>query len=172
MQLICCTKKLQKEMGIGAKDMVASESESSGLGPWHANLIYVDRRKSVLFTNDATLFNFLVPDIPRSLIRDPGRLFRDNLQCVLAEEGFSEAQVEKVLEQYQDIAFSGSRSRSVLGSMNEIAFCYKYAMMMSGGGIYGCDFPGIIKNQNRMLMGAPDYRYPIEALRTLCLSVE
>jgi|SRR5665648_411890 len=171
MQLICCTKKLQKEMGIGAKDMVPSESESSGLGPWHANLIYIDRRKSVLFVNDATLFNFLVPDIPRSLIRDLGRLFRDNLQCVLAEEGFSEAQVEKILEQYQDIAYSGSRSRSVLGSMNEIAFCYKYAMM-SGGGIHGCDFPGIIKNQNRMLMGAPDYRYPIEVLRAQCLSEE
>lgn len=165
MQLICCTKKLQKEMGIGAKDLVATEFESQGLGPWHANLIYINRRKCVLFVNDATLFNFLVPDIPRSLIRDLGRVFRNNLQCVLAEEGFAEAQIENILDEYQDIAYSGSRSRSILGSMNEIAFGYKYAML-SGGGVHGCDFPGIIKKQNRTLIGAPDYKHPIETLRS------
>lgn len=140
------------------------ESKSTGLGPWHANLIYIERRKCVLFVNDATLFNFLAPDIPRSLIRDLGRLFRNNLRCVLGEEDFSEAQAEKILEEYHDIAYSRSKSRSVLGSMNEIAFGYKYAML-SGGGVHGYDFPGIIKNQNRTLLGAPDYKYPIETLR-------
>ena len=171
MQLIGCTKKLQKEMGLGVKDLATFEPDDSGLGPWTANLIFVNRRKCILFVNDKTLFNFLVPDVPRQQIRELDRMFRGWLSCVLAEESFTEAQIETILSEYNEIGYSSTKSRSVLGSMNEIAFCYKYAMM-SGGGVHGCDFPGIIKNQNRMLMGAPDYHYPIEVLRAQCLSEE
>ena len=59
MQLIRCTKKLQKAMGLKEADLVRHEPEFSFLGSWHANLIHIDRRKCVLFTNDKTLFNFL-----------------------------------------------------------------------------------------------------------------
>ena len=89
MQLIGCTKKLQKEMGLGVKDLATFEPDDSGLGPWTANLIFVNRRKCILFVNDKTLFNFLVPDVPRQQIRELDRMFRGWLSCVLAEESFT-----------------------------------------------------------------------------------
>ena len=58
MQLIRCTKKLQKEMGLKQSDLCAEEPCFSYLGSWHVNLIHFDRRKCVLFVNDKTLFNF------------------------------------------------------------------------------------------------------------------
>ena len=63
MQLIRCTKKLQKEMGLKSSDLCTEEPRFSYLGSWHANLIHIDRRKCVLFVNDKTLFNFTESNI-------------------------------------------------------------------------------------------------------------
>ncbi len=57
MQLIRCTKKLQKEMGLKQSGLCTEEPRFLYLGPWHANLIHIDRRKCILFVNDNTLFN-------------------------------------------------------------------------------------------------------------------
>ena len=75
MQLIRCTKKLQKEMGLKPSDLCAEEPRFSYHGPWHANLIHIDQRKCVLFVNDKTLFNFIVPDLSKAQIRDLDKLF-------------------------------------------------------------------------------------------------
>ncbi|MEA3414914.1 MAG: hypothetical protein U9R02_01980 [Thermodesulfobacteriota bacterium] len=91
MQLIRCTKKLQKEMGLKKVELAESEPKFSFLGSWHANLLHIDRRKCALFVNDKTLFNFLVPDVSRSQIRKLDSLFKGYLECVLSEEGFSKA---------------------------------------------------------------------------------
>lgn len=163
MQLIGCTKKLQKEMGLNPKDLSMLEPEDSGLGSWTANLIFVNRRKCILFVNDKTLFNFLVPDVLRQQIRELAEMFRGFLSCELTEEGYSKAQIDKMLEEYREIGFSNTKSRSVLGSMNDLAHMYKF-YMQSGGGTHGYDFPEIIKRMNRTPMGSLSYKLPIEAL--------
>ncbi len=75
MQLIKCTKKLQKEMGLKKNDISENEPKESCLGSWHANLIYIDGKKCVLFANDKTLFNFIVPNIPRVQIKELSKVF-------------------------------------------------------------------------------------------------
>ena len=65
MPLIRCTRKLQKEMGLTPADLVDDEPRFSYLGSWHANLLYIERKKCVLVANDKTLFNFLMPDLTR-----------------------------------------------------------------------------------------------------------
>jgi hypothetical protein len=166
MQLIKCTKKLQKEMGLKEADLVRHEPDVSLLGPWHANLIHIDRKKCVLFINDKTLFNFLVPDVVRSQLRDIDKLFRNWLECILSEEGFVAALKEKILSEYQEIGYADSSSKSVLGSMNDLAFHYKY-LVLSGGGVHSYQVPEIIRKLNRMPMGALGYQYSIDALKAL-----
>lgn len=163
MQLIGCTKKLQKELGLDAKDLATFEPDDSGLGPWTANLIFMNRRKCILFVNDKTLFNFLVPDVLRKQIRELGCMFRGWLSCELAEEGYLKAQREEILNEYQEVGYSNTRRRSVLGSMNDLAFMYKYSIQSSGG-LHSPHFPEIIKEMNRTPMGSLGYRLPIEAL--------
>ena len=164
MQLIRCTKKLQKEMGLKLSDLCTEEPRFSYLGPWHANLIYINRRKCVLFANDRTLFNFIVPDVSRENIRELEKLFTSYLSCILADEGFAEADRERILSEYDEIGFANTNSKSVLGSMNDLAFHYKYSILESGG-VHSPAVPGIIRQLNRMPMSAIKEVFPIEALK-------
>lgn len=166
MQLIRCTGKLQKEMGLKASDLSNAEPSDSCLGPWHANLIYIDRRKCVLFVNDRTLFNFIVPDVSRPQIRNLANMFRENLQAVVASEGFSPAVQLAIRAEYREVAFAKSSSKSVLGSMNDLAFHYTYHVLEAGG-VHSPMIPDIIKQLNRMPMGPLEYVYAIEELKSL-----
>lgn len=164
MQLIRCTKKLQKEMGLKPSDLCTEEPCFSYLGPWHANLIYIDRRKCLLFANDRTLLNFIVPDVSRENIRELDKLFTSYLSCILADESFEEADRERILSEYGEIGFANTNSKSVLGSMNDLAFHYKYSILESGG-VHSPAVPEIIRRLNRMPMSAIKEVFPIEALK-------
>jgi hypothetical protein len=154
-------------MGLKEADLARHEPDVSLLGPWHANLIYIDRKKCVLFTNDKTLFNFLVPDVARGQLKELDKLFRSWLECIVSDEGFDFELKEKILSEYQEIGYSDTTSKRVLGSMNELAFHYKH-MILSGGGVHSYQVPEIIRKLNRMPMGALGYQYSIEALKASC----
>lgn len=168
MQLIRCTKKLQKEMGLTKTLLTDDEPTFSYLGPWHANLIYIDRRKCILLVNDKTLLNFIIPDVSRAQIKHLPELFRSLLVCVLAEENIPESVRHKILAEYTDIGFTNTNSKSVLGSMNDLAFHYEHHIL-SEGGIHSHAIPGIISKLNHMPMGAIEYAYSIDALKKLYL---
>jgi len=171
MQLIRCTKKLQKEMGLKQSDLCVEEPRFSHLGQWHANLIYIDRRKCVLFVNDKTLSNFIVPDLSRAQIRSLDKLFMTYLGCVLADAGIAEVDMAKIVAEYDSVEFANTNSKSVLGSMNELAFHYKLSIHEAGG-VHSPAVPEIIRRLNRMPMGTLDYAFPVEALRALYQTVE
>ena len=166
MQLIRCTKKLQKEMGLKAAALSTSEPAFSHLAGWHANLIFIHRRKCVLFVNDKTLFSFIIPDVSRALLKELSRLFASHLACVLADEDFSAPVREKILGEYANIEYANTNNKSVLGSMNDLAYHYQ-SYILSEGGVHSCGIPSIIKQLNRMPMGALNYALPIEALKKL-----
>ena len=171
MQLIRCTKKLQKEMALKQSDLCEEEPHFSYLGPWHANLIHIDRRKCGLFVNDKTLFNFIVPDLSKAQIRDLDKLFKSYLSCVLADAGIPDADRNRILSEYDEVGYANTNSKSVLGSMNDLAFHYKYSIQEAGG-VHSQAVPGIIRRLNRMPMGALKYVFPIEGLRALYQTAE
>jgi hypothetical protein len=154
------------EMGLKQSDLCAEEPRFSFLDPWHANLIHIDRRKCVLFVNDKTLFNFIAPDVARAQIRELDTLFKGYLSCVLADEGVAEADRDRILSEYDEVGFANTNSKSVLGSMNDLAFHYKYSILEAGG-VHSPAVPGIIRRLNRMPMGSLKYVFPIEALRAM-----
>lgn len=166
MQIIRCTAKLRKEMGIKDSNLFCGDVVHGVLGPWHANLIYINRQKCVLFVNDTTLFNFIVPDVKRAEIRDLHRLFLGFLHPVLAQEGFSQSQRKVLASEYAEVVYGATSSKSVLGSMNELAFNYKHWIALTNG-LHSAEIPEIISKMNHMPMGALKYAYPIDALRQL-----
>jgi len=119
-----------------------------------------------LFVNDKTLFNFIVPDVSRAQIRELDNLFKGHLSCVLADAGISEAERGRILSEYDEVGFTNTNSKSVLGSMNDLAFHYKYSIQEAGG-VHSPAVPGIIRRLNRMPMGALKYVFPVEALKAL-----
>lgn len=153
-------------MGLKQSDLCDEEPRFSYLGPWHANLVHIDRRKCVLFVNDKTLFNFIAPEVPRASIRELDKLFKSYLSCVLADEGIAEADRTRILSEYDETGFANTNSKSVLGSMNELAFHYKYNILEVGG-VHNPAVPGIIRQLNRIPMRAIKEVFPIEALRVM-----
>ena len=167
MQLIRCTAKPQKEIGLKKSDLVEANPPFSFLGQWHSNLIYINRRKCILFVNDKTLFNFIVPDMPRSEIRKLDEMFRLNFRCVLFAEGFSDELVEKALKEYASIQYVKSNDRGVLGSANDLAFHYEHGILRCGG-VHSAEIPSIIHRLNRMPMSKKvGYIWPAEEIRKL-----
>ncbi|MDA0740239.1 MAG: hypothetical protein O2999_15115 [Nitrospirae bacterium] len=166
MQFIRCTGKLLKEAGFKPNAFQRDESRFSFLGQWHANLIYIDGRKSVIFVNDRTLFNFIAPDINRAQIRELPKLFESCLSCVISSEAFPENVKYRILGEYEDIGLAKSSSRSVLGALNNLAFHYKNSIL-NAGGVHSWKIPDIIHQMNRMPMQPIKYQFPIEEIRTL-----
>lgn len=166
MQLLRCTAKLLKEAGVKPVDLQTKEPPFSFLGSWHANLVFIDGRKSVLFVNDRTLFNFILPDVNRARIRQLPELFLAALSCVISDEDLPDAVKRKILDEYETVALAKSSNRSVLGSSNDLAYRYKQNIL-DAGSVHSWRIPDIIRQLNRMPFQALDFAFPIDELRNL-----
>ena len=165
MLQIRCTQKLLKEIGIKDVSLIEVETHCDKFGDWYANLLYISRRKCVLFTNEKTLYSFLIPRVKRSSLTRLHELFLSELQINLFSEGFDHTVVTDLPKKYRDFGIARTRSRSVLGSMTDFALQLKYIFMDREGP----DSSNIIEiNQriNRVPMKAIGYKYSIERLRT------
>ena len=164
MQLLRCTKKLQKEIRLKKEEIQIEDGHSSCLGSWHANLFFIDRHRCILFTSDKTLFNFVVLDIPKAELQALAAVFKYHLGCVLGDdEDITEDVRQKILSEYTEIGYANTNNRRVLGSMNELIFQYEHGIITNGG-VHSAVVPSLIKQLNRIPMGAIDYQYPIDAL--------
>ena len=153
-------------MGLRPADLSREAPDSSPLGAWHANLLYIDRRKCVLFTNDRTLFNFIVPGVKRAEIRKLDALFLSWLPSVLNGERLPGGLVEQIMAESAHVVYGSACDRSVLGSMNDLAFHYKF-LVHDAGGVHSAEVPGIIRKLNHMPMRALQYILPVEELKAL-----
>ena len=158
MQVIHCTKKLLAELGaLGSK--MPPEHASGVLGPWHANLIRIERRKCILFTNDRTLYSFLIPGYKKR--DDFHELFLVNLNDNLSVEGFGKGEILKALDEYCDIAIVPTANRSVRSSMNDLAKQVEF-LVHRAGGLEKADLLRVNMILNRVPMGALKYRLPVD----------
>jgi hypothetical protein len=163
MAILRCTKKLLNELKIKSP---AETNDTSELGSWHANLLRIDRRKCVLFTHDTTLYSFLVPGLRKPQFQNFRDVFGQNLFKRLRLENFSQEYIEVVLDEHLDISISKTNNRSVLGSMNDLAYQIRYKIS-SGGGLNYMDLDKMNHYLNRIPMGAIEETYSIDALSNL-----
>ncbi len=162
MQLIRCTQKLLKELAVPP---VAIDNPPGTLGPWHANLLRIQRRKCVLFTNDSTLYSLFVPGLRKADFEQLPQVFGQSLFRALRLEDFSQQQIEVVLDEIEDLHFAKTNSRSVLGSMNDLAHQLTW-IIDSMGGLDECSVDEVNHEINREPMSAIDpHVYSIYALR-------
>ncbi|MGV3724154.1 MAG: DUF6933 domain-containing protein [Actinomycetota bacterium] len=126
MALTRCTKLLLAH--LPPHDAGLSVVGTRGvLGDWYAHLLILDRRKWLLFTNEETLFSFTVPYVRRPELKHFFLLFRDHLRSNLEAASCSVEIAAQLLADYDQLTVTNTDSRSVLGSMNDIAFrlqCY------------------------------------------------
>jgi hypothetical protein len=160
MAIIRCTTKLLNE--LGAKPTSAPD-QLPGLCDWHANLLRLERKKYVLFTNDQTLYSLLVHWIKTPRSEDFLVRFRLGLFQSLTSEGFADVQVEYVLSEHTQVMITKTNSRSVLGSMNDLAFQIKSLIRMSK--LADVDLSEINRQLNRIPMSAIKYNVSIDEMK-------
>jgi hypothetical protein len=165
MRIIHCTQKLLKEMEN--PPLVDIHADTEGVGNWYANIIRIDRKKCLLFTNEKTLYSFLIPNVRKANLRNIVDEFLVNLSFNLQAEGFGLDVVSKIMQEYQDIGFAKTASKKILGSMNQIAFEWEVRVQMKEG-LENIRVLEINKEMNKTLRSnqmGKEYFYPIEALR-------
>ena len=160
MLTLQCTQKLLKEL----KADISPVKDMDPISLWHANLLTLDRRKCVLFTNDQTRYSILVPVLKKPDFQHLGEVFLDNLFRCMLNDGIDQKGVERVLDSCSSHCFTKTTSRSVLGTMNEIAF-YIECWLAEVGGLRNTDISKLNMDINRMPIKPLDYGYSVDALR-------
>jgi len=110
------------------------------------------------------LYSFLIPHVKKANLKNIVDEFMINLSFNLQHEGFSLDVIAKVMSEYKDIGFAKTASRKVLGSMNELAFQYE-VLIMGKEGLGNVKTLELNHTINRTIMGAIQYKHPIEALK-------
>ena len=169
MVYIGCTQKLAKEF----KDCLGSAegAAQNGIHGWHANLYHFYRRKSVLLVNDETRFALFLPGFRKPEFQGFESLFRDNLKHELIRFGISKGLAAKALLALGPMTLGKTHSRSVLGTMNDMAFCIEVQMNRLGG-LPGNDneLGWVSKSINEMPCNSKDrrgYFIPADAMKKL-----
>ena len=160
MTIIKCTTKLLNELGVKPAN---APDQPSSLCDWHANMLWLDRKKYVLFTNDQTLYSLFVPwnKSPRST--DIMERFRFGLLKSLMSEGLAEVQIKYLLSEHAQITITKTNSRSVLGSMNDLTIQIKSMILVSDG--LDVNFSEVNRQLNRIPMSAIKYQVSIDELK-------
>lgn len=153
-------------MGTHPIETPSSESPE-GLGNWYANLLRIDRRKCLIFTNEKSLYTFFIPTVTKESLKNIIDEFLFNLNMNLQAEGFPLEVIIKVMQEYTDIGFAKTASRKVLGSMNEFAFEYEYLINHRYEGIEKVRILAVNKEVNLTIMKGIKYLHPIEALKNV-----
>jgi hypothetical protein len=166
MRIIHCTRKLIKELDVPLVEPDKIPLHTEGIGNWYANLLRIDRRKCLLFTNEKSLFTFLIPKALKANLKNIEDEFLIHLNYNLQNEGFGLDVINKIMQEYQEIGFAKTMSKSVLGSMNDLTYHYEFQIMREGG-IVNIRILHLNKEINRTPMGTLKYKYPIEALKNL-----
>ena len=166
MRILHCTRKLLKELDVPLVEPDKIPQPTEGLGNWYANLLRIDRRKCLIFTNEKSLYTFLIPKVLKANLKDIEQEFLINLSYNLQYEGFGLDVINRVMQEYQEIGFAKTYSRQVLGSMNQLAFEYE-VLVEQKEGLENIRILELNKHINRTIMGALKYKYPIEELKNL-----
>jgi hypothetical protein len=162
MLTLQCTQKLLKELKVDLSPV----KDTDPITLWHANLLTLDRRKCVLFTNDQTRYSFLVPGLKKPDFQRIGEIFLDNLFRCMLNEGIAQKGVENVLNKCSTYCFTKTSSKSVLGSMNDIADIINRTVYHDGG-LANTDISEMMMRLNRMPMKPLDYGFSVDAFKEM-----
>ncbi|NQT72284.1 MAG: hypothetical protein HQ553_05875 [Chloroflexi bacterium] len=168
MAIIRCTKKLLNELKIKPTEDIG---RSENIGNWHANLLWIDRRKCVLFTNDKTLYSFFVPAMKKPQFDNFHETFRLYLFKTVTNENLPLKQMEYLQDANKEIRIGKTNNRSVVGSMNELAVHVKYSVYDMGG-LAAASLTELNYKLNRIPMGAVYYRFSINELQKVLTEID
>jgi len=115
---IRCTRKLLDRLGAerSAHQEGVAPATTTGLGDWHANLLYRAGGQIVMLVNDRSLLPVLVRAAPKQGIVER---FVEALGAELGALGVPQGIVRRELAEMTSARIEPTRSRQLLGTMND-----------------------------------------------------
>ncbi|CAN5610269.1 hypothetical protein BH10ACI3_BH10ACI3_02310 [soil metagenome] len=158
-----CTLKVRNSLKLRDKDLSTTvEVSGDELDCWYCNSFYFDRRKCLIWTHGTTLFTVLAPCVRQEDLRRFGGLFRLRAREVLALDGVSQSDIDRLIDDGPD-HYAKTDRRSVRGTMNDhVLGCRWYAY---DNGFEGTDFNDLNYRLNHTPLGAFKYQYSSERLK-------
>ena len=156
MLILRCTAKLLKELAIPKSKVYEFLQLDDSLGSWYANIVFISRKKCLLFVNEKTLFAFIIPGIKKADLKNIIELFIENLILNLNYIGVEQSVVKRIIDSYDEFELGKTLNRSVLGSMTDYAKCYKYQIQFEDGQLFE-NILELNSGMNEMPMGAIGY---------------
>jgi hypothetical protein len=120
MFILRCTRKLLSALDIRPTDCPGPSTNT--LGEWYANTIETTAGDLVIFANARTLLSVA---IPTSAISQLVPLFVARVYNLLRVIGVPKPLADREISAYRSIQYAKTASRSVLGSLNQIAYSYQ-----------------------------------------------
>ena len=153
-------------MGITKSDLNDISQGDSTLGNWYVNIFTVDRRKAIVFVNERTLLSFIVYGINKKNIKEIKETFNRKLIQLLTIEGFNGKEVEHAIKGSEEIQFTTTNSKTILGNVTDIVNMYKY-MIPYEGGLKSCNLTEIISQMNRTPQRNLNWAYSIDVVKEI-----
>ena len=164
MLYLHCTVKLAKT----ARVKLESAPDTDGLhwlDCWYASLVPQNGSTDlVLFTNARSLYSIVIPQLAENItffavVSQFGR----KLRAVPASLDVDDETVSTAVERHGQFVTCKTASRSVLGSMNEMAFHLRFLALRNADAMGETDPKDLERMLNTTPLGPLGYRYPVES---------
>lgn len=151
-----CTRRVLDLLGglaVTLTELPAADED------WYANLLWLDRRKCLLFTHAGTLFSVFLAGVHKADLSPIGPYAVKALEAELRSESLPPDTFGQLNPDAVHLAKTASRS--TLGFMNEMAVHLRYQVADAGGLSHG-DINALNHHLRRTLHNRGGYVYPLE----------
>jgi hypothetical protein len=161
MLTIRCTRKLYTFLEIIPVE--TPEPPTGTLGDWYANLVPTYAGDLIVFVNERSLVTVAIPTWEAENLVP---LFFVRVENLLRMIGVSQKIIDKEISHFDQVQFARTASRSVLGSMNDIAWHYQ---VISEEAEYHAhlSLSEAEYKLSQMPSGVLNYRFPSEVAKDL-----
>ncbi|WP_335871116.1 plasmid pRiA4b ORF-3 family protein [Bacillus sp. 2205SS5-2] len=122
--LIQCTKKLLDELKVTPD----SEVEENPLFAWHANLLNIGRKKTVVLVNDANRYAIVLYGLKAKDMKNIDQLIRQAIQKTFQAESMKDEVIEQFIQQANRLVFAKTKDRTSVARMNKVCenvYCFE-----------------------------------------------
>ena len=113
--IINCTKKLCEELKINPQKVEIVDP----LFSWHANIIRVNRKKTIVLVNDSNRYTIVLYGLKAKHFKDISAHIINSIRETLIEDGIKLELVDRFIESSNEIIFSKTQNRTFIAHLNE-----------------------------------------------------
>jgi hypothetical protein len=116
---IHCSARTLKEIGLPPKSVGYGDPETDQFFCWYCNLLYINRKKHLMFVNAATRYPLLSAEVTRTDIRSLNSVLAFSLVLQLRDEGVSHDVIHHLTSDLANPILAKSNNRSIIGTAVE-----------------------------------------------------